>query len=205
EVTRSADRSDAAELRELQAYGVARLAPALERGQVGEALVEDERPPRAPPHLRALLDRRARLLDVDVMVGDRGDEARRLGLRPESVRVDDHALGLAEHLEAALDALDVLAPAGADLQLELPVAGRERLLRPAAHLAGRRDPDPGVERELLLEGAAEQVGDAQPGRLAEQVPAGDVDRRLRVRMALDGRVHAGVDDVDLARIGAQHG
>src|SRR5581483_9220550 len=83
EVARPAYRRDPAEARQLEADGVgrARGARADDVAELGQALVEDERPARGPPHLGALLDRRARLLDEQVEAVHGGDDAPRVGLR----------------------------------------------------------------------------------------------------------------------------
>src|SRR5262249_10945717 len=56
------------------------------------------------------------------------------------------------------------------------------------------------ERERLLPPAAEQRADRQSRRAAEDVPASDVDRALRVRVARQRRVDPVADDRRLARI-----
>ena len=65
----------------------------------------------AATDLGALLERRARLLDVEIEILDRRDDPGRVGLRPPTVGVDDHHLRPLQRLGAGADPLDVLAPA----------------------------------------------------------------------------------------------
>ena len=109
-----------------------------------------------------------------------------------------------ERLDAGLDPGHVVAPGRrSDLHLHLTEAGGERLGAALAGLVERRDPDARVERQLLLPDAAEQVADTPSGLLAEEIPAGDVERRLRVGGAADRRLHARIHGLDLAGVGAE--
>ena len=69
--------------------------------------------------------------------------------------------------------------------------------------SSERDPDTGVKLELLLPDPAEEVADAPARLLAEQIPAGDVERRLRIGVTAHRRLHARVDSLDLARVAAE--
>ncbi len=100
----------------------------------------------------------------------------------------------------ALTRARVLARVGAELELE---AGRALgLARPHVrdHLVDRAERDRDVEREVGAGHAAEQRADGELGRLAQEVPAGDVERRLRVRVAGQGAVHRLPDGGQVARI-----
>jgi 2,4-dienoyl-CoA reductase-like NADH-dependent reductase (Old Yellow Enzyme family) len=67
------------------------------------------------------------------------------------------------------------------------------------------DAYPEIERELVALAAAEQIAERQAGRLAEDVPAGHVDRHLGIGMALQRTVHRVIDELGAAGIEPDHG
>ena len=68
------------------------------------------------------------------------------------------------------------------------------------HLLGRPERHGEVEREALRQPAAEQVADGQADEPPERVPAGGVDRALRVRVPHQRPVHRRVDGGEVARV-----
>ena len=73
----------------------------------------------------------------------------------------------------------------------------------AGHCFGRLLRDGAVEAEILTVTPAQQQADRQPADLSENVPAGDVDGGLHVRMPLERGVHAAVEPFELTRIFAE--
>ena len=53
---------------------------------------------------------------------------------------------------------------------------------------------------VIAVAAAEQLAHRQPGRLAKDVPARDIDPALHVRMALEGGIHRAIELAQLARV-----
>ena len=157
---------------------------------------------RLPAHREALVVAEARLLDVHVHVADRPGHADRLVLRPAGVRVGDQPVGGLQRGADVANPGDVDVRVAADLELEPGIAFGPVAGHLAGHLLRRLLRDRPIELNPLAEPAAEQRADRQARRLAEDVPAGDVDARLHERMALQGRVHALVELGELARIHA---
>ena len=98
------------------------------------------------------------------------------------------------------DALDVHVRVAAHLQLEPgvplpPVPGDL-----GRHLVRRLLRDGPVEPHRVAVAAAQQHADGQPGRLPEDVPAGDVDAALDVGVPFQGGVHAVVELQQFPRV-----
>ena len=151
-------------------------------------------------------ERPAGLFQVDRLVLERGDELGGLVLAPVGVGVDDHHLLVPQHVETGPGARHVELPvAAADLDLEAAEALREELLGALPHDLRPVHPDDVVDREPRLDGSAEEVAHGEPGRLAQEVPAGDVDGGLRVGVAVQDPVHTRVDLLDLPRVRPEQG
>ena len=103
---------------------------------------------------------------------------------------------------AGLDAGDVVVGVAADLELELGVALGAVAGDLLGHHGGVFLADGAVERDVVLLGAAEELVDRQAGDLAEDVPAGDVDRRLDIGVAAQHRVHVAVERPEVGRVEA---
>ena len=112
---------------------------------------------------------------------------------PAGVGVGDQAVAGLQHGRDGADALDVDVGIAADLELEAAVALGAIAGDLAGHRLGRLLRDGPVEHEVVAVAAAQQHADRQPGDLAEDVPAGDVDARLDVGMPLERGVHAAVE------------
>ena len=106
-------------------------------------------------------------------------------------------------LERQFDAPDVLVRIGADLQLKAAIPLRAILPHIVGHRFRRRLGDRTIEGIVVDEAAAEQRRDRKPGGLAEDVPAGDVDRRLHIVVAAERPIHDGVDAAKASRILAE--
>src|SRR5262249_14553040 len=107
-----------------------------------------------------------------------------LMLGPTGIGVGDQAIRRLQDRARGTDPLDVLVRIAPDLQLEARVA----LLAVAGdltrHFVRRLLRDGPIQRHALAEAAAQEDTDRQVRGLTEKVPAGDVDARLDVGMAL---------------------
>ena len=77
----------------------------------------------------------------------------------------------------------------AELELEVVDPAGAFALDEGRHLRRAAERHRHVQRHVRLERATEQRGDGLPGRPAQDVPAGDIDRALRVFVTAQGRVH----------------
>ena len=145
----------------------------------------------------------ARLLDVDVDVAHRAHDARRLVRQPARVGVGDEHVGRLERRPHGADPRDVDVGLAAHLELEAAVALGAVAGDTPRHRLGRVLRDRAVERKSSPYRPPRSVADGQPRRLAEDVPARDVDPGLDVGMALERGVHAPVQALEVARILAE--
>ena len=180
---------------------------AQERTRVGDHLVEHHGQRRALPHVEALLERRAGLLEEDAV--EAVEQARRddgVLQTPAAVGVGDHNVLVRRRSEYGPHTRGVVARVGPEFQLEVvdPLGPTRFDVR--RHLLRRAERHGDVERVRLLAPAAEQYADGLAGRFPEHVPARDVDRALRVRVTEQRCVEAVVDDCRLAWVHTeQHG
>ena len=136
-------------------------------------------------HDQALLERRARLLEehaVEPLERSRGDRprpaaaSRRWRRRSRARRPRSRASTARTRAASSRGSAPSLS-----WKRRMPSA--LALAHVGDHLVDRAERDRHVEREVLARAAAEQRRDGHAQRPAEQVPAGDVDRRLRVVVA----------------------
>ena len=178
------------------------LDAAQQRLHTVDILVEDKRKCGPPPYRQAFLVGRARLLDVDVEVANRGDNACRFVHRPARVRVGNQQFTGRKDFAALADTQDVLVGIAADLQLEFRVAFLAITVDLLRHDLGRLLRDRPIELEVPLLPAPEQPPDGHARRPAQNVPARVVDRGLDVRMPAQQGVHRAVQHAELGRIAA---
>ena len=149
----------APDLRDLQIDRVhsACVKRAEESRRVADRLVEDHRQRRQPPHVEALLQRRARLLEVDAVT--RLEQARRddrVLRAPAAVRVRDHDAVVAQCLEHHVHTGSVVTGRCPELQLKLVDAEPLQPLDLSRHLLRRPERDRGVQGVGLETAAAEE-------------------------------------------------
>ena len=96
--------------------------------------------------------------------------------------------------------LDILVGIEADLHLDAPIALGDIGLGPGHHALGLLLGDRAIEIDLPAVAPAQQLGQRQTGLLAQDIPAGHVERRLGIGMALQQMVHAPVEGADLRRV-----
>ena len=165
-----------------------------------DVLVQDEGERRAAADRQALLIGRAGLLDIDIDVAHRIHHARRLVHGPACVGIGRHEIARLDGGAAGLDALDVFVRIPAHLELEALIALLAVAGDVLGHLVGGALGDSAVKGNALLLGAAQQLVDGKACLLAEDVPAGDVDGGLHVRVAAHDGVHVPVEGAELCRV-----
>ena len=101
------------------------------------------------------------------------------------------------------DALDVDSRISAHLELEAAIALGAVIGDSSGHCVGRILRDRAVKNIIVAVAAAQQHPDRLAGRLSQDVPAGHVERRLHVGMALEGRIHQAVQAAELTRVFAE--
>ena len=152
-----------------------------------DVLVEHERQRRAAADRQALLVARAGLLDVHVEVTNGVDDARGVVHEPARVGVGDEHVARLEHRTHLRGYARCLRPRGrrpsAGIACSRRAVGRRR--SPPFRRAALRDR--AIQRHGLAEAPAKQLTHRQSRGLAQDVPAGDVDRRLHVSVALEQR------------------
>ena len=169
------------------------------------ALVGHHRDVAARRHLGELLGAVAGLLDPEDVEGLQAPDLAERGLRvdPGRVRVDVDADLVASDPAQPVEHLGVPRPVRADLDLEVADAVGERRLALLHGLLRRQvEAEAGRDLDRVAPLAAEQRVHRQAGGLAHQVITGDVDRGLRVEVALDDLLHAVVDGADVERVHA---
>ena len=144
----------------------------------------------------------AGLLDVERHVVDGGDHPNRLVLHPATVCVGGEFVAAFQHRRDLADALDIEIRASADLHLELVEALRLIGLQALGHGVRVAARDDFEQAHAVLHPATEKVADRLAGGLAKQIPAGDVERRLDVRVPLERAIHDEIDRTNLARVEA---
>ena len=165
-----------------------------------DVLVEHEWQAGAAAHRKALLVAHAGLFDIDIEVGHGVHHARRVGHGPAGIGIGDEDVGVGEDCATGPDAPDVVIGVAPDLELEFRIALGAIAGDLFGHDSGIFLADRPVERDLFLFGAAEQLMDRQPGDLPQDVPAGDVDRRLHIGVTAQHRVHVMVERPQVRRI-----
>lgn len=148
----------------------------------------------------AILQRFRGLFERHGQIGNRVHHRDGLGARPGPVDViEDVVIGLAMRFEMA-DAgnvrLDIRADLGRVNAVSSVVVGTDQ----RQHLLRRSRRDRGRHGHIVGHDPAQKRGDRHPGRLARDVPAGDVQRRLCTQVPRQREVHDPVDHPGLARI-----
>ena len=185
---RAGDAADAGEL-DRDAVGAGLAARPHELAERDDRLVQHERVGAMRPQRRALLDRRARLLQRVVERARGEHEAARGGGRPGAVcvRVEDdvRADGVAHRREP----LGVGDRVAADLHLQPAVAVGDVAAGAGDHGVERAGRDRSIQVDRVPEAAAERLAQRLVAGAGGRVPAGHVERRLDVRLAAHRRVH----------------
>ena len=101
------------------------------------------------------------------------------------------------------NACDVVQRVAADLELKSAIALGAVFRDATCHHLGRFLRDRAVEDKVVAIAPAQQHANRLTGCLAEDIPAGHVDGRLDIRVALQGRIHPPVQLGELPRIFAQ--
>ena len=114
-----------------------------------------------------MLVRSARLLDVDVAIAYRVDDAQRIVDPPARVRVGDEHFSLRKHVGRCVYALDVVSRVAADLELEFRVTVRAVPGNVFRHLTGRPLADCAVQRHAVTKPAADKIAHRFAADLAE--------------------------------------
>ena len=117
-------------------------------------------------------------------------------LRPSGIGVGDQHIAALQLRGALVNALDIGIRIAADFELKLGVALGAIVRHLFRHGLGALLRNRAVQRKRLAVAAAEQRGDRQSRGFAENVPARHVERRLHVRMAAQGGVHAAVQHAE---------
>ena len=151
----------------------------------------------------ALAVAQAGLLQIEVDILDGAHHARRLMGQPARVGVGHEDLAGFQARGDGADAGDVEIGVAADLDLEMVMALGAADGDALDHALGRVLRDRAIAFDRLALAAAQQGRDRHAAAEAKDVPAGDVERRLHVGMALEVLVHDAVDDAELARILAE--
>ena len=144
----------------------------------------------------------ARLLDVDIAISNRPNDSSRLVRQPAGVRVGDQDVTGFDDVGTGVDAGDVGLDVAPHLQLESSVALVAISLEVRGHCFRVPFRDGSVKHEILAVTAAEQGDQGKSARLAEDVPAGHIDRTLDVGVSLQPGVHRAAQDVEVARVEA---
>ena len=121
-------------------------------------------------------------------------------LHPAGVRVGHEPVARLKLRRHGKDARDVRIRIAADLELETPIAFRTIARHLRGHLLRRFLRDGAIEMHVLAVTPAEQFAHGHSSRLAEDIPARDVEAALHVGMALESGVHRAVELHELARI-----
>ena len=139
------------------------------------------------------------LLDIDIEVTHGVDDAHCRVLAPAGVGVRAQYVAGRQLGRDLPDPLDVHGRVFADLHLELREAEGVVFVHLVRHLVRIGAADDLEELHAVLHPAAQQQVDGLVHGLAEDVPAGHVDRRLHVRVLLEEPIHAVVELVQLER------
>ena len=113
-------------------------------------------------------------------------------LNPAGVRVGNESITGLELRRDGADACDVRLRIAADFELKTAVTLSPIFGHPGGHLLRRLLRYGAIQVDVFPVAAAQQFADGQAGRLAEDVPARDVDPTLNVGMALEHGIHAPV-------------
>ena len=140
----------------------------------------------------------AGLFDVDVHVADGADHAQGVVHQPAGIGVGDQAIAGLQLGRDRADAVDVDQRIAADLELEPAITLGAIAGHALRHRLGRFLRDRAIENEVIAVSAPQEHANGLAGRLAEDVPAGHVDRRLHVGVALEGGVHPPVQLAELS-------
>ena len=196
---------ESAELADLQVDDVHRAigGRANQRRYIVDDFIEHEGMVAVCPHREAFFVRGAGLFDAHVEIAHAVHDAKRVVLQPARVGIRDQAIAALELRRHRANAFDIELRVIAHLELESRVAlgaiGRDA----GGHLFRLILRDRAIQRDCLAEAAAEQGAHRHAGGLAENVPAGDIERRFHVGVALESRIHQRVERTELRRIGAE--
>ena len=165
--------------------------------------VEDEGKVGAAADGETFLVGEARLLDVDVKVAQGAHDADGLVRQPAGVGVGDQDIARLEFFGHGANALDVGVRVRADLQLKAAIAFGAVTGHSRRHGVGLISRYGAVESDPLAVTPAQQGRYRLAGDDAQDVPAGHVDGRFHVGMALEEGVHAAVEFFQLDGVLAQ--
>ena len=134
------------------------------------------------------------------MIPDGIGDAHGLVHQPAGIGIGHQRVARLQNGPHRPDPLDVLVGLAADFQLKAAIALFAIARDVLRHLGRRALRDRPVQSEVVPVPATQQMRDRQPGLLAENVPAGEIDGRLHVRMPLQHGVHVAVEREELRRV-----
>ena len=120
--------------------------------------------------------------------------------QPAGVGVGDEHVAALQLCRHGANAFDVGLGIATDLELEFPVTLGPVTGDFAGHCLGGLLRDGAVQQEVVAVTAAEQIAHRLTGCLAKDVPAGYVEGRLDVRVALERGIHVAIELGQLRRI-----
>ena len=142
----------------------------------------------------------ARLLDIDVDAFDSSHNASGFVHQPAGVRIGDQLVTRSEHTGDGVNPSDVFVGIATDFQLESSVAFFAIAVDILCHFFRRLLRDRSVKHEVISPSTTEQCADGNSGNLPEDIPAGDIDSGLHIRMPLHGGIHELVQLAELRRV-----
>src|SRR5438105_1081740 len=129
---------------------------------------------------QAFLVGQARLLDVDVHVANRADDAQRVVHQPACISISDKPVAKLEHCANGANALDVSIRVAANLELKSAVTFGPVTRDTLCHRLGRFLRDGAIQTEVSAVSPAQQDAHRLTRDLPEEVPASHVDAGLDV-------------------------
>src|SRR5690349_16772960 len=108
-----------------------------------------------PAYRQAFLIRQAGLLDVDIDIADRSDDAQRIVHEPAGVGIGDEPVARLQHGPNRVDTVDVLMYVAAHFELKAAITLGPVARDTLGHCLGRLLRNRAVEGEIVAEPAAE--------------------------------------------------
>ncbi|MNC38741.1 hypothetical protein D3C75_873650 [compost metagenome] len=142
----------------------------------------------------------ARLFDVHRQTRKRLDGQFRRCQRPAAVRIRDNNRPVVTRFNASLGPRHVVKWIVANFQLETVDPFCSTLLDELRHRLRAAQRHCLIQRESLVDDAAQQRRDWAIQRLAQDIPASNIDRTLREFLPHQGGIHDRVDLQDIGRV-----
>ena len=109
--------------------------------------------------------------------------------QPTGIRVGDQLVARLQNISGGPDASDIIVGVAADFQLEPAIPVRSVVGHVLSHFGGRPLGNGSVQHEVVAIPSAQQFTNRHSSGVPQDVPTGDVDRRLYVGMPFEHMVH----------------